>query len=104
RARGGVEIDPDALELHRHGEERRAGEEEDVALALDDLGSEQVGEEPGAARAGELEELRLAHGTRAVVGPGRVQLLLDAEPLGEIQLAALDGLQEIADGVDREPA
>jgi len=51
----------------------------------------------------QLVELLLVHGPRLVVGPGRLHLLLDAQPLGEIHLAAVDAGEEIADGVDAEP-
>ena len=46
----------------------------------------------------------LGDGARVVVRPRGLELLLDAEPLGEVELALVDAREEIADGVDAEPA
>ena len=101
---GGLEIDADALELDRDREQRRAGDEVDVALALDDARAREVGEQAGAPAAGDLVELGLADGARLIGRPRRLHLLLDAEPLGEVDLAAIDPLHQVADRVDPQAA
>src|SRR5262249_33354755 len=51
-----------------------------------------------------LVELGLGHGACMIERPRRLHLLLDAEPLGEVDLAAIDALHQIADSVDAQAA
>ena len=69
----------------------------------DHLRANEVRDETGTPRAGQLVELLLGDRARPVVRPRRLYLLLDAEPLGHVELTTVDAAQKVTDGVDPQP-
>jgi hypothetical protein len=91
-AAGDLQIDPGRVETHRH---RRgapgSSEQEHVCPWRSARPARRSAERtPGTLAADHLAELGLAHRARLIVGPRRLELRLETEPLVHVELALVD--------------
>ena len=98
-----LNVDPHGLKLEAHRQQRRAPDEVSVAVALDGPGAHQVRQEPHAGVLCQLQDLSLGHGAGLIVGPGRLELRLQPEPLAHVHLAPVDASEQLPDGIDPKP-